>query len=148
MNVVVIESNPADAYLTVEALKNAGFAHEITVIENGERALTYLGQFGEKSATPIPDLVLLDLNLVPISGLEVLTAIRSDPKLECVPVLVVSGSQNAEDVRKAYQLGANCFITKPNNLDQFMRFMKSCHEFWGMVATLPPPPVTLPPLAD
>lgn len=145
VNLLVVESNPADAYLTVQALKEAGFSNEITVIEDGEKALAYLRQDGIHASAPPPDLILLDLNLVPISGLDVLAEVRSNPRLAHIPVLVISGSQNAEDVRRAYQLGANCYITKPNHLDQFMRFMKSCHEFWGVVATLPPRPVNPPP---
>lgn len=147
LNLLVVESNPADAYLTGQALKEAGFADDIKVIEDGENALAYLRQDGVHASAPIPDLILLDLNLAPVSGLEVLAEIRSNPRLQCIPVLVVSGSQNADDVRKAYQLGANCFITKPNTLDQFMSFMKSCHDFWGVVATLPPRPFN-PPLPE
>jgi len=140
-NVLVVESNPADAYLTVQALKQAGFSSDVNVIEDGENALAYLRQEGLYGSAQVPDLILLDLNLAPISGLDILTEIRSNPELGCTPVLILSGSQNQEDVRKAYQLGANCFITKPGNLDQFMRFMKSCHEFWCTVVTLPPHPV-------
>lgn len=132
INLLVVESNPADAYLTVESLKQAGFNQAIQVIEDGQQALEYLAQ------SPAPDLIFLDLNLAAMTGFEVLEAIRNDPKLECVPVIVISGSQNAEDVRKAYRLKANCYLTKPAKLADFLRFMKICYEFWGTVATLPP----------
>jgi CheY-like chemotaxis protein len=129
----MIESNAADAYLTVEALKQAGLTDGITVIDDSRKALDYLRQGGAA-----PDLVFLDLNVAPISGLEVLAEIRSDSKLEYLPVVVVSGSENADDVRNAYKLRANCYINKPARLNDLLRFMKTCYEFWGTVVTLPP----------
>ncbi len=132
MRVLLIESNPADSYLTVEALKQAGLNEGVVVIEDSSKALDHM------RANEHPDLVLLDLNVAPISGLDFLAQIRADPRLGTVPVVIVSGSENQEDVRKAYELHANCYINKPAQLDEFMRFMKSCYEFWGTVATLPP----------
>lgn len=133
MRVLLVESNPADAYLTVEALKQAGLGEGIVVLDDSSLALDHLRKNGDP-----PDLVLLDLNVAPISGLDFLAQVRQDERLGNMPVVIVSGSENREDVRRAYELRANCYINKPARLDEFLRFMKTCYEFWGTVATLPP----------
>ena len=132
IQLLVVESNPADSYLIVEGLKRAGLNREVTVICDSQQALDYLGD------SQRPDMILLDLNVAPMSGFDVLAEIRSNPKLESIPVIVMSGSQSEEDIRKVYRLRANCYINKPGNLDQFLAFMKTCYEFWGAVVTLPP----------
>jgi two-component system, chemotaxis family, response regulator Rcp1 len=119
----------------VEGLRRAGLSDGVTVLEDSEQALSFLT--GEKSQRPV-DVVFLDLNLTPMSGLDLLDHIRSNPRLESIPVIIMSGSQNADDVRKAYKSGANCYILKPSDLDRFLSFMKVCYEFWGSVVTLPP----------
>ncbi len=129
--VLLVESNPADAYLTIDALKQAGL-NDVKSANDSSKALEIL-----QDGSP-PDLVLLDLNIAPLSGLELLSQIRSDGRLGAVPVIIVSGSENKDDVRRAYKLGANCYITKPGRLEEFLRCMKACYEFWGTVATLPP----------
>jgi two-component system, chemotaxis family, response regulator Rcp1 len=136
LDILVIESNPADSYLIVEGLKQVGPTEGVRVLDDSQEALNQL------ESGPRPDLILLDLHLEPKSGFEVLIEIRSNPALESVPVIVVSGSDDAETIRRAYQLGANCYIHKPNTLDEFLRFMKTFYQFWGTVATLPslPPP--------
>ncbi len=131
---LVVESNPADAYLLLEALKQDEHT-EVTVIDDGQKALAFLLEEPRS-----PDLIFLDLNVTPVTGLEILAQVRSNPRLQCIPVVVISGSRNGGDVRRAYQLGANCFITKPTNLDQFLRCMKACHEFWAAIVTLPSKP--------
>jgi len=130
--VLVVESNPADAYLIVEALKQAGMPNGVTTLEDSQSALDYLEREGP------PDLILLDLNLAPMTGFEVLSHIRSNPALGTTPVVVMSGSQNSRDVKKAYELRANCYICKPTTLERFLRFMKVSYEFWNGVVTLPP----------
>lgn len=130
-SLLVVESNPADAYLTAEGLKRAGLISDITVIDDGQRAIDHL------ETSPAPDMIFLDLNLGAPSGIEVLKTIRSHPKLRSIPVVIMSGSQSAEDIHKCYESGANCYITKPTNLDEFLRFMKIFYDFWGSVATLP-----------
>lgn len=120
----------------VEGLRRAGLNDGITVLDDSEQALSFLSV--KDSVRERPDVIFLDLNLTPMSGLELLGEIRSNPQLESIPVIIMSGSQNAEDVRKAYQLRANCYISKPSNLDQFLLFMKTCYEFWSSVVTLPP----------
>lgn len=120
----------------VEGLRRAGLSDGITVLDDSDQALSFLSV--KDPVRERPDVIFLDLNLTPMSGLELLGEIRSNPRLESIPVIIMSGSQNAEDVRKAYQLRANCYISKPSNLDQFLLFMKTCYEFWWSVATLPP----------
>jgi CheY-like chemotaxis protein len=132
LSLLVVESNPADAYLTAEALKQAGLVSDITVIDDGKRALDHL------EGQSAPDMIFLDLNLVAMSGLDVLQKIRAHPRFGATPVVIMSGSESAADVHKSYQLGANCYIKKPSTLDDFLRFMKIFYEFWGTVATLPP----------
>jgi len=129
---LLVESNPADSYLIVEGLKRAGLTGGVRVIEDSQQALDYLRNDGQ------PDLILLDLNLAPLTGLELLAEIRSSPRLESIPVIVISGSENANDIRKVYQLKANCYINKPASLDQFLSFLKTCYDFWATVVTLPP----------
>lgn len=132
LTLLVVESNPADAYITVQALKQAGLTEAVTVIDDSQRALEHLEQ------APSPDMIFLDLNLVPISGLELLKKLRSNARFSAIPVAIMSGSERSEDVHDCYRSGANCYITKPANLEDFLRFMKICYEFWGSVATLPP----------
>ncbi len=132
LRVLVVESNPADAYIVVEALKQAGITEGVVTIEDSQHALTHLQESGA------PDLLLLDLNLTPLSGFEVLGRVREDAALRAVPIIIMSGSRNTRDVKKAYELGANCYLTKPTTLDHFFRAMKVLTEFWGDVATLPP----------
>ena len=131
MRILLVESNPADAYLTVEALKQAGMEHGVTVFDDSSKALDHL-----RGGSEAADLVLVDLNVAPLSGLEMLAEIRRDPSLVYLPVVIVSGSENRDDVRKAYGSGANCYINKPARLEEFLRCMKTCYEFWGTVATL------------
>jgi two-component system, chemotaxis family, response regulator Rcp1 len=133
MRVLLIESNPADAYLTVEALKQAGLSEGVMVQEDSLVALEQM-----RKDNDAPDLILLDLNVAPISGLDFLAEVRGDARLGNVPVVIISGSENRDDVRKAYALRANCYINKPAHLEEFLRVMKTCYEFWGTVATLPP----------
>jgi CheY-like chemotaxis protein len=132
MRLLLVESNPADAYLTIEAFKQAGLSEGIVVHDDSSRALDHIRQ------NELPDLVLLDLNVAPISGLDFLAEIRADERLSNVPVVIVSGSENRDDVRKAYALRANCYINKPAHLEEFLRCIKTCYDFWGTVATLPP----------
>jgi len=118
----------------VEGLRRAGLSEAVTVVEDSEQALDQL------SSQISPDLIFLDLNLTPMSGLDLLGRIRVHPHCATVPVIIISGSQNRDDVRKAYEFGANCYITKPSSLDEFFTFMKISYDFWSSVATLPPRP--------
>jgi two-component system, chemotaxis family, response regulator Rcp1 len=129
--VLVVESSPADAYLIAEALKQAGMPDNLTTLHDSHEALEYL----EKGRPA--DLVILDLNLAPFDGFQLLKRIREHPELNDLPVVVMSGSEDRRDVKKAYQLRANCYIVKPNNLDLFLRSMRIWYEFWSSVVRLP-----------
>lgn len=130
--VLVVESNPADSFLILEALKQAGVTEGVTTIEDSQRALEYL------QGGAAPDVILLDLSLTPMTGFELLAHIRGNAALATTPVVIMSGSQNSRDVKKAYEGGANCYICKPSTLDRFLGTMKTFVEFWSGVATLPP----------
>lgn len=129
--VLLVESNPADAYLIAEALKQAGMHNGLTALDDSRAALEYL-EHGRPA-----DLVILDLNVAPFDGFQLLSRIRAHPELADIPVVVMSGSEDNRDVKKAYQLRANCYIVKPNNLDLFLRTMRIWFEFWSSVVRLP-----------
>lgn len=136
--ILVVENNPADARLTVEAFKEAGLNEGILQLPDGEQALAYLRRQGDYSKASLPHLIFLDLHLPKIPGLVVLAEIKNNPILKVIPVVVVSGSHDPGEVRKAYELHASCFIYKPADLEQFLGFIRTCFEFWGSVVTLPP----------
>jgi chemotaxis family two-component system response regulator Rcp1 len=131
-NVLVVESSPADAFLIAEGLKQAGMRDGLMTIGDSRQALDYLEQGN------LPDLVILDLNLAPMSGFQLLSKIRSSPALGALPVMIMSGSEDGRDIRKAYELRANCYIVKPSSLDKFLRSMRICYEYWSTVVRLPP----------
>jgi CheY-like chemotaxis protein len=138
IEILVVESNPADVRLTLEAFKEAGLTSGLRSVRDGEDALLYVRGEGQYKNVPIPDLIFLDLSLPKVSGLEVLKAIKSTPELMHIPIVVASGSDNPDDVRAVYALNGNCFIRKPHELTQFLRFVEMCYEFWGTVVTLSP----------
>jgi two-component system, chemotaxis family, response regulator Rcp1 len=137
LEILVIENNPADARLTVEAFKEAGLHKGILQLPDGDQALAYLRRQGEYAKSSLPHIIFLDLHLPRKPGLVVLAEIKENPVLKVIPVVVISGSHDPNEVRKAYELHASCFIYKPSELDQFLWFIRSCYEFWGTVVTLP-----------
>lgn len=140
LDVWIIENDPAMAALTKEAFREAGLTEGLVSIPDGDEALALLRHEDGYAHEPHPDLICLDLHLPKKSGLEALAEIKRDPKLKVTPVLVVSGSDNPREVQEAYELHASCYIRKPDDLDTFLRFVKTCFEFWGSVVTLPPKP--------
>ncbi|HEX4335248.1 MAG TPA: response regulator [Polyangiaceae bacterium] len=134
ISILLVEDSPADVRLTMEALREAKLHNQIDVVEDGESAMEYLRRPGQKR----PDLVLLDLNLPGMDGREVLQEIKTDPDLSIIPVVVLTTSSADEDVLRAYRLHTNCYITKPVNLDQFIRVVQSIQDFWLAVVRLPP----------
>jgi chemotaxis family two-component system response regulator Rcp1 len=138
IDILIVQSNPADTRLTLEAFKEAGLTSGLTSVRDGEDALQYVRGEGQYKNVPIPDLIFLDLSLPKVSGLEVLKAIKSTPELMHIPIVVSSGSENPDDVRAVYALNGNCFIRKPHELTQFLRFVEMCYEFWGTIVTLSP----------
>jgi chemotaxis family two-component system response regulator Rcp1 len=138
IDLLVVENNPADARLIMEAIKEVGFTPKVTQVADGDEALTLLRREGRYSDSTLPDMIFLDLNLPKVSGLDVLAEIKTNPALECIPVVVVSGSTNPDDIRDVYKLKASCFIAKPTDLDLFLEFFHKCFGFWGTAVTFPP----------
>ena len=137
LEILVVESNPNDTLLTKEAFKAVGLTSGLRTVTEDE-ALTYVRQEGKYTKVPIPDLIFLDLSQPRVSGLEVLRIIKSTPALMHIPIVVAAGSDDPQFVRTVYELNGNCFIRKPTDLAQFLRFVESCYEFWGSVVTLAP----------
>lgn len=133
---LVIEDSPSDVRLLQEAIKANHLRCEMAVARDGVQGLTYLRQVSEGKA-PRPDLVILDLNLPLKNGREVLADIKASPQLKQIPVLVMTSSRSEDDVNDAYTLNANCFITKPYNLEDYEEILRSIEEFWVHTATLP-----------
>lgn len=140
IEILVVESSPADTHLTEKAFKAAGLTSGFRSVSDGEDALAYVHKRGRHANATTPDLIFLDLSLPKVSGLEVLKAIKSTPHLMHIPIVVASGSEDPEHIRAVYALNGNCFMRKPSDLTQFLRFIELCYEFWGSVVTLSPPP--------
>jgi CheY-like chemotaxis protein len=138
VEILLVEDNPGDVRLTVEALKEAKVRNNLHVAENGVEAMAFLRQEGEYADAPRPDVILLDLNLPKKDGREVLAEIKEDPDLRRIPVVILTVSQAEEDILKTYDLHANCYITKPVDLDQFLTVVRSIEDFWLTVVRLPP----------
>jgi CheY-like chemotaxis protein len=138
IEILMVEDNPGDVRLTQEALKGGKIWNELNVVSDGVAALDYLRRVPPYENVTRPDLVLLDLNLPKKDGREVLAAIKSDPSLQTIPVVVLTTSQADEDVIRAYTLNANCYVTKPVDFEQFTRIVQAIEQFWLTVVTLPP----------
>jgi len=139
IEILVVESNPADTHLTEMAFRKAGLTSGFRSVSDGEDALAYVHKEGKYLNVATPDLIFLDLSLPKVSGLEVLKAIKSTPHLMHIPIVVASGSDDPEHIRAVYALNGNCFMRKPHDLTQFLRFIELCYEFWGNIVTLSPP---------
>lgn len=138
IQVLLVEDDPGDVRLTEEALKRSKLLVMMTVVGDGEQALQYLRRVGPYAGAVRPDLVLLDLNLPKVDGREVLAAVKADPDLRPIPVVVLTTSAADSDILKAYGLGGNCYITKPVGFDEFRRIVRAIEEFWFEVVKLPP----------
>jgi CheY-like chemotaxis protein len=140
INILLVEDNPGDVRLTREALKEGKVLNNIFVAGNGLDALSLLRRQDEYSTIIRPDIIFLDLNLPKKNGREVLAEIKSDPSLRQIPVVVLTTSKSEEDIFQAYNLHANCYISKPVDLDQFISVVKSIEDFWFTIAKLPATP--------
>lgn len=142
LDILIVENDPASARLTQEAFRQAGMTEGIHSVRDGDEALAFLRHEQEYANHPFPDMIFLDLHLPKKSGLEVLAELKSNPKLTPIPVVVVSGSNDPDEIRAAYELHASCYIRKPDDLDEFLRFTQVCFEFWRSLVTFPPKPQT------
>lgn len=138
LDVLLVEDDEDDVRLTREALRDSKVIVSMTVASDGEQALQRLRREGPFADAPRPDLILLDLNLPRLSGREVIAELKKDPELKLIPVVVLTTSEADSDIVKCYDLGANCYITKPVNFDQFRRIVKAIDEFWLEIVKLPP----------
>ena len=137
IEILLVEDNPGDVRLTVEGLKESKVRNNLHVARDGVEAMEFLHREGQHSSAVRPDLILLDLNLPRMDGREVLLEIKSDPKLKTIPVVVLTTSRAEHDVLRSYELQANCYITKPVDLEQFITVVKSIEDFWFTIVTLP-----------
>jgi two-component system, chemotaxis family, response regulator Rcp1 len=138
INILLVEDNPGDADLAREALENSKFNNNLQVVDDGEKAMAFLHREGVYSDAPRPDLILLDLNLPKKDGRQVLAEIKADPVLMRIPVVILTTSRAEEDVLRSYNLHANCYITKPIDLNQFLHVVRSIEDFWLSIVVLPP----------
>jgi two-component system, chemotaxis family, response regulator Rcp1 len=135
--ILLVEDNPGDVRLTREALKEGKILNELNVVEDGVEALAFLRREGRYAEAVRPDLILLDLNLPKKDGREVLQEIKGDGALKKIPVVVLTTSAAERDILKAYDLHANCYITKPVDLEQFIRVVQMIEDFWLTIVKLP-----------
>jgi CheY-like chemotaxis protein len=138
IEVLLVEDNPGDAELTRIALEDSKISVNLHIVEDGVEAMTFLRKQENYANAPHPDIILLDLNLPKKDGREVLAEIKADDKLRRIPVVVLTTSQSESDILKAYNLSANCFITKPVDFDQFVKIVQSIENFWFAIVKLPP----------
>jgi len=140
LQVLLVEDNPADVRLTTEVLRDATTRNELHVTRDGVEALDYLHQRGEFSDVGRPDFVILDLNMPRKDGREVLAEMHGDADLRAIPVAVLTTSTLEADIVQSYELGANCFLAKPVDLDEFFALVKALDTFWLGMVRLPPDP--------
>jgi chemotaxis family two-component system response regulator Rcp1 len=137
IDVLLVEDNPGDVRLTVEVLKEGKVHNTLSVVSDGVEAMEFLKRRGRFAGASRPDLILLDLNLPRKDGREVLQEIKADEELRSIPVVVLTTSQAEQDIVKTYDLHANCYITKPVDLDQFIGVVRSIEDFWLTIVRLP-----------
>jgi chemotaxis family two-component system response regulator Rcp1 len=136
IEILLVEDNPGDVRIAIEALKDCRVPNNLSVAEDGVEAVCFLRGKDGYAGSPRPDLILLDLNLPRKDGHQVLAEIKTDDGLLQIPVIVLTTSENERDVYRAYDLNANCYVTKPGGLDQLVSVMQSIHYFWSGVAQL------------
>ena len=137
VEILLVEDNPGDVRLTQEAFKDGKMLNKLHVVEDGMEALAFLKQEGKYTDVPRPELILLDLNLPRKDGRDVLAEIKADRDLKRIPVVILTTSRSEEDILRSYDLNANCYITKPLELDKFIEIVKSIEDFWLTIVKLP-----------
>jgi CheY-like chemotaxis protein len=142
IDILLVEDSPGDVRLTREILKLSKVRNVLFEASDGAEALAFLRRQGKYADAPHPDLILLDLNLPKKDGREVLAEIKQDPELRRIPVVILTISKAEEDVLRSYDLHANCYITKPVDLEQFVKIVQAIEDFWLQIVRLPPDPRT------
>jgi len=138
VEILLVEDNPGDVRLTKEALKESKVLNNLVVAEDGEEAIKVLRREGEYADAARPDIIFLDLNLPRKDGREVLAEIKQDAELRRIPVVILTTSKAEEDILRTYDLHANCYITKPIDMEQFIKVVKATENFWFTIVKLPP----------
>jgi chemotaxis family two-component system response regulator Rcp1 len=137
IDILLIEDNPGDARLAMEAMKEGKLKNVIHHVTDGEEATDFIFKRKNYKSAPVPDLIILDLNLPKKSGREVLAEIKADENLKRIPVVILTMSKAEEDIIKSYNLHANCYIVKPLDLNKFIQVVRSIQEFWLSIVKLP-----------
>ncbi|MDI6776120.1 MAG: response regulator [Syntrophales bacterium] len=143
VNILLVEDNEDHVELTLRALRNNNLINEVYVVKDGEEALDFLyhrGKYADVGEFPLPGLILLDISLPKISGLEVLETLKKDPELKAIPVIVLTTSAREEEMARSYAGGANSFVTKPVNFEEFVKKIKEIKLYWTITNSLPPTP--------
>lgn len=135
--ILLVEDNPGDVRLTLEAIKEADVTSNTVAVNTGLEALRYLRAENEYQEAALPDLILLDLNMPKMDGRELLKIIKVDPKTHAIPVIVLSTSQSKKDIQESYDLQANCYISKPADMDEFVGMVRCIERFWLRLAARP-----------
>ena len=138
IEILLVEDNAGDVRLTQEAFRSCKIVNRLTVVSDGVEALALLRRQGHYADAPRPDVILLDLNLPRKDGREVLAEVKEDPDLKRIPVVIVTSSSAEQDVLRSYDLHANCYVTKPVDLEKFVEVVKSIEDFWMGIVKLPP----------
>jgi CheY-like chemotaxis protein len=136
-NILIIDDNETDAMIMQEALESVIIGNDVKILNNAADAIDLLNNKGDFEKEEKPDLILLDLNMPDLNGFEFLRIVKKDPRFIQIPVIVLSGTEAPENINECYQLGANCFIQKPNDITKFKQVVAVINEFWLGIATLP-----------
>jgi chemotaxis family two-component system response regulator Rcp1 len=137
IEILLVEDNPGDVRLTQEALRESRILNELSVVGDGASAIDFLERRGAYASAPVPDLILLDLNLPKLSGRDVLARIKSHDEWKVIPVVVLTTSDSQKDIHTAYSLHVNCYVTKPLEFQPFMEVIKQIEDFWLTIVRLP-----------
>ncbi len=137
MEILLVDDNPGDVRLTAEALRDGEVENRLHTAKDGMEAMAFLRRKGRYIDAPRPDLILLDLNMPRMNGRQVLAEIKEDSTLKHIPVVILTGSREMDDIVKTYDLHANCYVTKPIDFEQFIMMMKSITDFWLSIVKLP-----------
>jgi len=137
VQILLVEDNEGDIILTLEAFKQMTVQNTVTVVKDGAEAIEFLQKEGQYAGSALPNLILLDINMPRLSGIEVLDFIKKDVKLKKIPVVMLTTSSSEADITACYEKSANCFITKPLEFGKFLSIIKSLETFWFTVAQLP-----------
>lgn len=137
VEILLVDDNPADVALSKEAFQDGKLCNNLSVVNDGVEAMEFLRKTGQYASAPTPDFILLDLNMPRKDGREVLAEIKADDKLKCIPVVIMTTSNDEKDVFESYRLHANCYVTKPVKFTELVEIVRTLQDFWFSIVTLP-----------